>query len=508
MNLLQMSMSGAFFILIVVIFRAVTINKLPKTTFLALWYVALMRLLLPVTFRFPFSVYSMMRRSVPALDSFENGVTNFTTGVLSNQPDDIENAAVPALQNHTLSVPVLPTIWAAFAIIMAGMFLMSYLRCRREFRTALPFQNDFTARWHREHPLRRTMDIRQLTGLSTPLTYGIFHPVILMPKNTDWQNEREAQYILFHEYVHIRRFDAAAKLIASAALCIHWFNPLVWALYIMFNRDIELSCDELVIRHFGRNDRKNYAAALLHLEEQRSNLPPFSNYFSKNAAEERINAIVYFRKKSTFTLVFSVLVVALGAAAIFAMAPKTANKDFKDILLGDAPFLYVSEDAVESKSIHDVPALFDPYDDYIKIWDFAVQDLDGDGKAEVIFTVVGVSNDMGGHLILHQADGKVYGYPANFRTMADLKADGTFCYSDPTGAIESGICSISGFTETGITINKITYGQGTYEGFDTFVVNQQSATEEEFGTAQNAQREKPDAEWYDFTTENIKAAFS
>lgn len=86
--------------------------------------------------------------------------------------------------------------------------------------------------------------LRQSDQISTPLTYGVLRPVILMPKNTDWDITLHIQYILSHEHVHICRFDALMKLVAALVLCIHWFNPFVWVLYFLYNRDLELTCDE------------------------------------------------------------------------------------------------------------------------------------------------------------------------------------------------------------------------------------------------------------------------
>lgn len=507
MSLLQMSLSGAVFILMVVVFRAITLNRLPKATFPALWDVALLRLLLPVTFRSPLSVYSMVRKSVPALDTVENGIANLDVGVSPDQLGGMENEAAQIFLSNMPSVSVLSVIWGVGAAVTAGYFILSYLRCRREFQTALPVRNDFTSHWHRENPLWRTVDIRQLTGLSTPLTYGILRPVILMPKDMDWRNERQAQYMLFHEYAHIRRFDAVGKLIAAAALCVHWFNPLVWVLYFFFNRDMELSCDECVIRHFGGKHRKDYAMLLIRMEEQRSVSASFGNYFSKNATEERIKAIMKFRRKPILALAFAVIIVAVGAVAAFAMAPKTGNADFGAVLRGDEPFLYVSEGTPEEKNISDVPALFDPNDTYMKIWAFTVLDLDGDGKTEAVLSVYGAMGDMGGSLILHQMDDKFYGYKVDYRNLESLKADGTYSYSDPTGAVEGGIGSVADFTETGMTMDKITYGRGIYGEWDTFVVNHRSATEEEYWAASKEQAEKPDAAWYDFTDENIRLIF-
>lgn len=180
-------------------------------------------------------------------------------------------------------------------------------------------------------------------------------------------------------------------------------------------------------------------------------------------------------QKTTLLAIAAVAIVAVVGVAI--AVPKTKAANFEDILLGNAEFLYVSEGSSQPKTISDVPALFDPDDDYMKIWDFAVQDLDGDGSAEVVLSVQGISGDTGGSLILHQIGHRIYGYPARNREFFELKADGSYSYIDPTAVDEGGACSISGFTETGYTIEKVTYGSGHY----------------------------PDAVWYEFTEENIKS---
>ncbi len=140
--------------------------------------------------------------------------------------------------------------------------------------------------------MKRPILVRQSDRISAPLTYGIFRPVILMPKKMDWKNEKQLQYVLSHEYVHICRCDTVTKLIATLALCIHWFNPFVWVMYILFNRDIELACDESVIRQFGEKSKSAYSLMLINMEATKSGLLPFCNNFSKNAIEERITAVM------------------------------------------------------------------------------------------------------------------------------------------------------------------------------------------------------------------------
>lgn len=501
-----MSFWGAVFIFAVLLLRAMFLHRLPKTAFLLLWGIALLRLLIPASFPLPFGG-RLSTGGIPALPSLQNNIANFTDRLLKNPPDAVGNAATLDLKAHASPILLLQILWLAGAMVVAGFFMVSYLRCKREFCTALPVQNDFSARWLSLHPLRRTIKIRQLTGLSTPLTYGIFHPVILMPKHTDWGKERHLQYILFHEYVHIRRFDAVSKLLAAAALCLHWFNPLVWVMYVLFNRDLELSCDEHVIRHFGAQDRKTYATALLSMEARKNTSVPFGNYFNKNATQERITAIMKYKKKTIFSLALAAAIIAIGAVAAFAIVPRTKSADFGTVLKGDAPFFYVSGDYTEQKYISDIPALFDPEDDFIKIWSFAVLDLNGDGEDEVVLSVYGAAGDMGGKFILHALDGKIYGYIARAHSMEELKADGTFYALSPANGREGGIYSITRFTTTGYHVEPITYGQGTNGVWDSFVVEHQPATEEEYLAAQNVWAGKADAVWYDFDAEGIIQGF-
>ena len=97
-----------------------------------------------------------------------------------------------------------------------------------------------------------------------------------------------------HEYVHIQRWDALWKLLFALALCIHWFNPLVWLMFVLANRDLELTCDERVIRHFGAGTKQNYAHSLIRMAEQRSKFAPLYSGFSKHVAAERIESIMKF----------------------------------------------------------------------------------------------------------------------------------------------------------------------------------------------------------------------
>lgn len=313
MNLLQMSFSGAAFIAAVVIIRAVTINKLPKKTFLVLWELVLLRLLIPFSIPSMFSVYTLVTRSISSTTLPEVG-TDYNIPTMQGLFVTTQGVEQPPADISS-SISMWFIVWCAGLILIALFFIISYLRCLVEFRTALPVHNHYVEKWLAEHPLKRPILVRQSDRISAPLTYGIFRPVILMPKKIDWKNEKQLQYVLSHEYVHIYRYDTVTKLIATLALCIHWFNPFVWVMYILFNRDIELACDESVIRQFGEKSKSAYSLMLINMEATKSGLLPFCNNFSKNAIEERITAIMKTKKITVFSLVLaSFIVVVVGTA--------------------------------------------------------------------------------------------------------------------------------------------------------------------------------------------------
>ena len=307
MSLLQMSFTGGILILAVIVIRALAINMLPKKAFHALWWISVVRLMIPFSIPSAFSVYSLMGSHAPGNGSQAIRVLPIgASGQAASMPDSITNA-----------VSTWTVVWAAGVLVCAVLFSLAYWKCRKEFQTSIPVGNDFTENWLSVHQQGRRISIRQSGRFSAPLTYGVLHPVILMPTSTKWENTDSLAYVLAHEYVHIRRFDSIRKLVLIVVLCVHWFNPLVWVMYILANRDIELSCDEAVVRFFGENTKAAYARALISMEETRSGLTPLCSSFSKNAIEERITAIMKIKKTTVFSLVLAGFIV-VGTATAFA----------------------------------------------------------------------------------------------------------------------------------------------------------------------------------------------
>lgn len=325
MSLLQMSFLGTVIILLIVVLRAVLINRLPKKTFLILWWIALIRLLVPFSIKSVTSIYSLLQSIYSDINPVRTAQTTTFLPIHGNMPE-IANGLSEAMVQRTESISILSVIWLAGLLLCFGFFAVSYIKCYREFRFSLPVENDILEAWKEKHPLKRSLSIRQTETIAAPLSYGVIRPVILMQKNTEWKNIYQLRYVLEHEYVHIRRLDMLTKLIMIAAVCIHWFNPLVWVMYILFNRDLELSCDETVVRRFGMDIKSVYATALISMEEKKSGLTPLCNSFSKNAIEERIRAIMKIKKTSKFAVMISAVLV-IGVTGGFATSASSLEKN-------------------------------------------------------------------------------------------------------------------------------------------------------------------------------------
>ncbi len=279
------------------------------------------------------TTYTLIKRCIKSVYTLAN--RSISTAV-SDKPKagDLVSATMQALEQppeSTPSVSVWFVIWCVGMILCASFFVTAYLRCRVEFQTALPVSHPYAAKWLQRQTVKRMLSIRQSDKISTPLTYGIWHPVILMPKDTDWENLNLLQYILSHECVHIERFDAIRKLITAAALCVHWFNPFVWMMYFFFNRDIELCCDALVIRQYGEKSKSAYAKSLISMEAKKSGLLPIISNFSINASQERIRAIMTTRKPTPAMVAASCLIVFVTAGLFATSAAASAADNRYDI---------------------------------------------------------------------------------------------------------------------------------------------------------------------------------
>ena len=323
MSLFQMSVAGGVLILFIVVIRALAIHRLPKTTFLALWMIAALRLLLPLSIPMPFKIHIDLDVFSDVVQKLPSGNIGFPIPGESRHAYDT-GAVVSSPAAERISIFVI--LWLVGVLLLALYFSISYLRSMRKFRMSVPDNTPYIREWLNAHQIVRPIEVRSSDLISSPLTYGILHPVILLPKKLDRNDQAALKYVLTHEYVHIRRFDAITKILFAAVLCIHWFNPFVWVMYVLANRDMELSCDAWVIRMMGAKNRSSYALMLIKMEEKRSGMSALYSHFGKNAISERIEAIMKFKKTSILACTLALALIA-GATTAFAAARTDDNME-------------------------------------------------------------------------------------------------------------------------------------------------------------------------------------
>ncbi len=306
LTLKEVFISGSIFIVLIALLRLLLIKRLSKKVFITLWYVAILRLLLPFTIPSNFSIYNI-------LELFRNKGSN----------SEIVAKASNIVNVSKTDSSIFYIIWIVGALLCLLWFSVHYIRCHRQFAMSLPLSNndvEYIKGFVSDNKVIKRVEIRTLDKIKTPLTYGIFHPIILLPKTWEMLDGDALCLILEHELIHIRRFDAAFKIILMLILGIYWFNPCVWLMYFLANRDIEYACDESVLDKIGADKVKSYANMLIIMEERKKYIPMF-NSFSRYATEERICIMMKSKKIKTLAKCLGVLLVI---AAVWAFT--TTNK--------------------------------------------------------------------------------------------------------------------------------------------------------------------------------------
>ena len=333
----------------VAVLRRLLQDKLPRESFLVLWAVVALRLMVPVNVSAGCNIYAWLEAGIARgvkeacqlLEGVsENGVER-QKALGSLQAEErgepasgkAESASMEeSAQDMESAAGFLATAWKAVYLagvfLCAGYYLAAYARCRREFRCSLPVEDPFVLHWADSLSMKRRVSVRQSEAIAAPVTYGVFCPVILLPKRKVWEDEGQLEFALAHEAEHIRHFDIGKKLAFVAAACIHWCNPLVWMMLALANRDLELACDGRVVRRYGDGVRSAYAYALICMEEKKSNWAIVGNGFSDCGMEERIEAIMN-RKKWTIGTFAAAAVMVAGVTAVFATAPAAEEKDVR-----------------------------------------------------------------------------------------------------------------------------------------------------------------------------------
>ena len=306
--LLNMSLTAGIVILCVMAAR-LALKRVPKVFSYALWAVVLFRLLCPVSLPSGISLLGALdapaRQASPVVSTVTYVQPRQQIAVLQPQTAKPETPAsepvapVAPEQQATPTVDwsaVAAWVWLAGVLGMAGYSIFALLRLRRRLVGSLRLRDNIYLADH----------------ISTPFVLGLVRPKIYLPSTL---TEGEMGYIIRHEQYHIRHGDHVVKVLAFAALCLHWFNPLVWAAFILAGKDMEMRCDEAVVRQLGERVKADYSASLLALATGRLTIAGTPLAFGEGDPKGRIrNLLRWKRPRVWLSLVAGVACVAVIAA--------------------------------------------------------------------------------------------------------------------------------------------------------------------------------------------------
>lgn len=298
--------------IIAVLLARLALQKAPKVYSYVLWGVALFRLLCPFTITSPFGLLTNYAALQPVPLSDVQEWTRIETDTVF-----VPHSAGAASEPFSPSVPVRPArmwtsrpvfapqsrlqiaswIWLAGVIVLLGYGVWSTVRLRRKLACSVPLEG--------------ADNVRLVDHIPSPFVFGLLSPTIYLPSDLP---EEELDYILLHERTHIRRLDHITRVLAWLAAALHWFNPLVWLAFHLSRKDMEMSCDETVLRRMDRDVRTDYSSSLLRISAGEK-LPVGPLAFGCGDLELRIENVLGYKKPARWVPVLAlVLVLAMGTA--------------------------------------------------------------------------------------------------------------------------------------------------------------------------------------------------
>lgn len=350
-ELFQQSVEIALLILIIIGIRKMFLKMLPYKTFLFLWGIVVVRLLIPIDIPSQFNIFTIIssidansissdnepkiENNSTIIDPLEMGQPNLFHIDTHNQGIDTlleKQIQKNGVENHEqiqynwdLIVNIVRMSGACFMFLF---IIINHMKHSKIYKAAIPISNDNFIRLQNQFGFSRDIKIKESDRVLTPLTYGILMPIIILPKDFLRIKEEQIKYVFAHELTHIKNFDVIKKWVLVITLCIYWFNPFVWIMYLLANRDIEICCDESVIQYFGRDKKASYALTLLLFEEKKNDCYYLSSYFCKLSTQERILSIMKGKKTTIVTLSIAfVLVIVVGL--IFATSVQNKEEMIK-----------------------------------------------------------------------------------------------------------------------------------------------------------------------------------
>ena len=299
LTVFNMSLTGAFVIAAICIAR-LPLRRAPKIISYCLWAVAGMRLAIPFSFESVFSLIPFNATPIPA-DIAMQTVPRIDSGIpfVNDALSSVLPVAAPAASVNPLQIWTAIGTYAWFAGVIA-MLVYGVASCallKRKMRNATHIEANIYE-----------------TDIGSPFVLGLLRPRIYLPHGLA---NAEREYILLHEQTHIARRDHIVKIVAYLILCLHWFNPFAWVAFLLMGVDMEMSCDERVLREMGDGVKRDYSLSLLTFATGRRIIGSSPLAFSEGGVKERVKRVLDFKKASRAVVVFAVvLVVALGAGLI------------------------------------------------------------------------------------------------------------------------------------------------------------------------------------------------
>ena len=315
--ILNMTLTGSIVIMLVLPAR-LALRRAPRIYSYTLWLVALFRLLCPVTISAPVSLIPEPVGSGELVSHWEEQYTEPVQRYIHSGTPEYRAAVDAGRQplwgdggsyvvtgpdglsepetNGSTRYPVLTSLWLAGVAAMAAWGVVSLLRLRRRLVGAVSLEKGVYLADH----------------IGTPFVLGLFRPKIYLPSALP---EGERRYILLHERHHIRRLDHVVKLLAFLALCVHWFNPLVWLMFVLLGKDMEMSCDEAVMRKLGAAVRADYSASLLRLATGRKIIAGAPLAFGEGDTRERVKNVLRWKCPRLWAVLAGAVVCAAVIAA-------------------------------------------------------------------------------------------------------------------------------------------------------------------------------------------------
>lgn len=304
-----MSFIAVCLILAIALIRGVVKKKVKYQVILLIWQLLIIRLMLPIAIP---SNLSAVRYVSNLFSNHKQEKGKDSRTVLENL---LNSKGEGTLVNQTKQdgKRIFYGVWAVGGVGIAGFFVMCYLKMKKFSDAALPIKDERIEGWR----LTQRKKVRMYVSdqITTPITVGIWKPKIVLPKSMKC-SQQEMEHILTHELVHIQGKHLLWKRMMLVLLCIYWFNPLVWVMNHLLNKDIELACDERVIELLGKTEREFYALSLVRMAAEQTGLMMASG-FSKNDVEERVRAIMKKNNKSKF---MTVLALGIGVMSVSVSA--------------------------------------------------------------------------------------------------------------------------------------------------------------------------------------------